>query len=233
MNEREYNLSQMQSALRPLKTINDLYDTAISMNQQRTAEVMRVTSQREAGRKDAILSMGAMSLITVIFGIGGVFAPLMGEKFDLFGFLVGLVLLIAFVPVMKRYKAKLDRARNIKPVVEPYDDALSDISREIEQTATQYSKEIAALPRDYRSYDAVSFFEHAFANYRANTITEAVNLYETHLHQKRQEEQSRLLLIDSQRQSEMLESIERSSRQAAAASTVSAAFSVLNFLSRV
>ena len=53
---------------------------------------------------------------------------------------------------------------------------------------------IGPIPADYRSFEALSFFEQALANGRAESIKEVMNLYEEHLHRMTLEQNSNLAL---------------------------------------
>lgn len=104
------------------------------------------------------------------------------------------------------------------------------ISNEIYQLTIQNENILATLPRDYRYYDAVAFFESALANGRADSMKEAINLYEEHIHRMNMELNGRQMLEQSRMQGVMLANIEENSRAAAYNSNMAATFSILNYL---
>ena len=79
---------------------------------------------------------------------------------------------------------------------------LSPVTNELFAYQKQYSQQVAPwYPADYCTFEAVEFFYNAVKNFRANTIGEAVNLYENYLHQQRIE-QNQQAILDSQQQLE-------------------------------
>lgn len=63
-----------------------------------------------------------------------------------------------------------------------------NILNELQQVQIVYQERLSSwYPVNYCSVDAVEFFYNAINNYRADNLKEAINLYETHLHQQRVE----------------------------------------------
>lgn len=93
-----------------------------------------------------------------------------------------------------------------------YKEDVRKISNAIVQTTTQNQSVLNVIPRDYRNYDAVAYFEQVLANKRAYSMQEAVNLYEQHLYQLRMElrmeDKNRQLLEQAQQQTRLLREIE-------------------------
>lgn len=59
---------------------------------------------------------------------------------------------------------------------------------DLQKVQTVYREKLASwYPENYCSVDAVEFFHNAIKNYRADNLKEAINLYETALHQRRVE----------------------------------------------
>lgn len=83
----------------------------------------------------------------------------------------------------------------------------------------------------FRYYDALLFLESTLENGRADSMKEALNLYETHLHQERMEVNSRITLEMNMRQCQMLAGIEESMARVERDANIAATFSILNFLS--
>lgn len=64
-----------------------------------------------------------------------------------------------------------------------------EILVDLQNVQATYREKIASwYPENYCSVDAVEFFFDVVKNYRADNLKEAINLYETALHQKRVED---------------------------------------------
>lgn len=79
---------------------------------------------------------------------------------------------------------------------------LEAVDGNLRQVQNQYIADIAPwYPPDYCTIDAAEFFLSCFRNFRADTMKEAINLYETTMHQRRleanQEETHRLLNLNN------------------------------------
>ena len=73
------------------------------------------------------------------------------------------------------------------------------ILNELQQVQTIYQNRISSwYPVDYCTVDAVEFFYNAINNYRADNLKEAINLYETTLHQRRIEANQRQAIREQQ-----------------------------------
>ena len=73
--------------------------------------------------------------------------------------------------------------------------AENQIIEEIKALNTRYGREVAPwYPSDYCYEDAAAFFLNVLQNYRADSLKEAINLYETTLHQNRMEETQKKIL---------------------------------------
>ena len=64
-----------------------------------------------------------------------------------------------------------------------------DVLNDLQKVQAAYRERVASwYPANYCSVEAVEFFHNAVKNYRADNIKEAINLYETFLHQRRMED---------------------------------------------
>ena len=62
------------------------------------------------------------------------------------------------------------------------------ILSDLQKVQAEYREHLSSwYPENYCSVDAVEFFYHSVKNYRADTLKEAINLYETTSHQRRVE----------------------------------------------
>ncbi len=109
---------------------------------------------------------------------------------------------------------------------------LDDLSAEFSAITQRNQALIDAIPRDYRNYEAVRFFEQALSNGRAESMKEAMNLYEEHLHRMTMEHNSNLVLQQQYEQSRMIAAAQQSARDASVSAGIAASFSILAFLSR-
>lgn len=84
-------------------------------------------------------------------------------------------------------------------------EIIDELKQRILPLQKRYAERIAPwYPQNYCSVDAVGFFVDAVQNYRANTVSEAVNLYEDALH-KRKMERGQEQIAKQQRISAMLQ----------------------------
>ena len=107
---------------------------------------------------------------------------------------------------------KAAQAKNVETVA-----ALEDLSEQMDAISRAWADEVAPwYPMDYATPDACRFMYEALRNYRADTIKEAVNLYETHKHQMRmeaqQQEQTRQAQMATQLQMSLNERMEENNR---------------------
>lgn len=235
MTEREETLRIVNDAIPTLKQIDILYTEATS-SQEHLSQMQSALDEKAAkkGLRGVLAFLGG----SVIFQlIGSVLLPVIKLLPPAIGdpVLIGLSTVIVIIAVRWVYKllgiplarrqADLDRQ---KAQTQTRMDA---ISQEIYRLTVQNAEKLNALPRDYCYYDAAVYFERVLANGQADSMKECLSLYEEYLHRQRLEADSRRMLEENQRQSEMLESIRRTSTAAAVNSGVAATFSVLTFAS--
>lgn len=233
MSEREENLRIVNEAIPVLKQINSLYTEATS-SQEHMSRLQAALDEKAAkkGLRVLLAFLGGSVIFQVIgsllFLVIKLLPPAIADPVLLGMSIVVMIIACRWVykllgiPLARR-QADLDRQ---KAQVQTRMDA---ISREIYRLTVQNEEKLSALPRDYCYYAAAVYFERALANGQADSIKECICLYEEYLHRQRLEADSRKMLEENQRQSEMLESIRRSSTAAAVNSGVAATFSVLNF----
>lgn len=244
MDEREATLQKVNAALPALKKINDLYIEADNLenqaaythaaNEQVKAE-NKVTWKTALGvaPKERRFTPKNIALAVVLLIVWSVMRSAL-SKMGTFGDILAIVILAVVVVFILKWRSKLvaDSQTATDARIDQLSRQYEAISNEIYQTYTDSQAAIEEIPRDYRYFAAVSFFESALANGRADNMKEAINLYEEHIHRQSMEANSRALLEQSRQQSAMMASIERSARQTAINTDTTAIFSVLNFLSR-
>ena len=78
------------------------------------------------------------------------------------------------------------------------------VVNEIEQIQQAYHDRVSwGYPGDYCSVDAAEFFYNAIKNYRADSIKEAINLYENTLHQRRMERNQKQAIAQAEKQQKL------------------------------
>ena len=230
-------LDIVTAALTPLKEINDLYLAADAITQRKAVNTASARNNASAtGKKKLYTKVSHTSALLTIPCLL-ILYPL-ASKFKFFAYILIIYLLAsgvycAYLFFSQRKKYIADAANASSAENEKLDLRLQQISDAIYRISSNNEAAITAIPRDYRYYDAVSFFESALVNGRADSMKEAINLYESHLHMKALESDSQAMLRMNQRQSEMLGSINASSNAAARNSEIAATFSVLSFLNSI
>ena len=231
MNEREEVLERIRHAMQPLKKIQDLYYQAVSIDQRNMAD-QAVSAQS----KDKIGSFIGIIAAIVVFGLLDWLEVILCRKVLKTSSLIVMIILVLIAVaisygVYRFIKGLLTKqSTSLKSAVKSNNERIAAISEEIESIARDNSDVISILPRDYRYYDAAEFMEAAFENGRADSLKEAINLYEEHLHRLRVENINQQVLRSNQLQCKMLENIEYNSANAARGADIAAVFSVLNYL---
>lgn len=229
MNEREQALAVTTAALPYLQKIDELYYSALNLDQQNMA--MQAKARVDKASKGGILGVIAsvvtwivLDTICRIFVRSGIIKGGGVIAFILFSI---IAVVIVYFTVKRKISSSMSQTMS---AVEKNNSLIDGISRQIQSVAADGENKINELPRDYRYYYAAQFFEKALSNYRADSMKEAVNLFEEYLHRQNLENQNQQMLINNQRQNQMLANIEADSASAARGSNMAAAFSVLNFM---
>ncbi len=107
------------------------------------------------------------------------------------------------------YEKKRQAKENVKikkyfetvytPAMKEIKQELKDAQESLTEHATTYNYVLDFLPPDYRSWVAVFYMHDAVENYRADTLKEAINLYEEQLHLEEQKHVMRKMLIEQAR----------------------------------
>lgn len=130
-------------------------------------------------------------IITGFWGLFSLLGFMLGDIFVGIGFLLFLVLphYLVFNHFNKKINKRINEenkkivARNEQLKIQE-----QSILTELQQIQIIYRESIGQwYPENYCSLDAAEFFYNVINNYRADSIKEAINLYETHMHQQRVE----------------------------------------------
>lgn len=151
--------------------------------------------------KNASEKMGEPGISSLLFN-AIIFIPLMlfnGDKIEGFGLdprgasmlililAVSLSIIEIFIisKCWRSHKAKkAERYRD--SIIPGLEQKLHTIAHQLEELVnTKEAQDLLnTIPQDYATYDAVSFFIVALRNERADTLKEAINLYEEELHRR-------------------------------------------------
>ena len=167
MDARDELLNQLSNAVSIIKQLANIQQ---NLNNVRSQYQPNVPANKKAKRRSwwiivicALIGCGILKDIGLIIGIiAGVFARKYYFKFR------NEKIDAENLEIQKKEQAVLDNLANVQKVY-------------IEQLGSWY-------PENYCSVDAVQYFYSAIKNFRADTLKEAINLYEISLHQKRVED---------------------------------------------
>jgi len=225
MNSREEALSIVNTALAPLKKIDELYNTALNLSQQAEATATHSSAKASKGKVVSIIAG-----LLVYFGLNRLFNSIFPNvRIIIFAVIDAILGIIVFLFVKKIFSGF---GSNSQKTIAKKNEAIDRISTEIEQTAVENADIINSMPRDYRYYDAAVFIESALENGRAESMKEAINLYENHLHQMRMENYNRQILFANEQQCKMLTAIEDNTNSIDRTTSTMLGFNVWQFLSR-
>lgn len=105
---------------------------------------------------------------------------------------VSLILFIIAKIRMKKVKSDFkERKRRLDTDIAEMEKSISDIRKAIDKFVEENQQVLKFLPGQYRNLQATSFMLLAVKNQRADTLKEAINLYEEQLHRWRLEDAAR------------------------------------------
>lgn len=217
----------IDAALPVLQRINELYMMACSLEEEYTA---RREKRANACKKATVVA--GIALWVLIYGLVNSFYKAQLSAGNVSGVgpaFIGIAIVCVCCAALMKFVVSPLLGKTIggaSVAMQDMEEQADAISQEIYNTYIANQETLDPLPRDYRYYDAAVFFESALANGRAESMKEAVNLYEEYLHRVRMEANGQQMLAMQQQQSQMLAYIERNSG-------VTATFSVLNYLHKI
>lgn len=109
--------------------------------------------------------------------------------FSIIVFFILLLIISAIDTVTLEPKRKLKAQMYIENNMPPIEQKLAELSEEKDAIwgTDAASRMLELIPEDYRSPNAVQYFLKAIQNQRADTLKEAINLFEEYRHQQRME----------------------------------------------
>ena len=186
------------------------------------AEYEKSCASRGKAIRPACFTVGFV-IAGLFFTIGPFFSNYLlipGFAFGLLGLFLGLALPKRIQPdnevLSSMDKQKIQEAKPIR-------DAFSKV---LEKNADI----VAEIPRDYRTYHAVSFFSDAVANGKADTMKECMMQYDNYIHQLRMEQGQMNLFYRLQEQEEILSAIAASTQEAARNAKDASLFAAMGML---
>lgn len=206
MNEREFALQVTRNALPALEQIDILYNAAINEDQRFRAITASYKQHRESVGTTLGLTCGFL-VFFILTTLSMIIEQTLWMDIDFIACVAVALFLavICYLIIRQRFESPSrheDKALDISML---YVQQLSD---EIDRIALDNQNVINQLPRDYRCFDAAVYLEYVLANRQADTMKEAMNLYQLMLHQRRMENYQQQLVATSQLQSQMLTDIE-------------------------
>ena len=235
MNEqlRTYALSAVRAALPVFRDLDSLYTAGVTTEQQLT----QLRAKRIARMDERSMALSAvLGGLTFFAFLALTMTVSKKARINSSTSTAAVILVIVGIAagLLVRYLVRRQcqmRAQQESPEEQALNTRLENISRNIQSVVHENQALIETMPRDYQYYYAVSFFEQALANGRADSMKEAINLFEEHQHRMTLEQNSAIALHEQFRQSQMISAAQQSARNASINSGIAAGFSILSFLS--
>lgn len=227
LNERESLLQQINYLREPLRQLTLL----IPQQEKASADLERIKKFFSYKKKHNPYPSCIFSSFFIVFGL-----PILNficawylysfkgavEQFRSFSTLIFIsIIVFIFVSVIwiiMSYFSKKSQLSKLENKLQNKKDELASINRNLYDIATTIKDKITILPPDYQYSMAAEYIYSCLRNQRANTIGEAVNLYEDQLHKWRVENSLQQLNQMQKEQAASLRYIKATSGIAAAAS---------------
>lgn len=234
MDERTQALKTVRLALPVFQEINDLYLAATGIYQK--ASLFDANSSAKAqGSKGKALAcafaawFGFELILQIVVRI---FVALDFEPSAVFT--VAYVIISLVSSVMVYHSVIRSTNKNIemetqKLVTQSKHD-LDLISNDIYEIYQKNSDIISPIPRDYRTYDAVCYFEHLLENGHADSMKEALILYDEYVHREGMRIDNQRLIQQNLQQRKMMAHVEQLASAASRDAKIATVFSIANFL---
>lgn len=227
LNEREKLLQQIDYLREPLRQLTLL----IPQHEKASADLERIKKYFSYKKKHNPYPNCILGSFCIIFGL-----PILNficawylysfkgavEQFRSFSTLIFIFfivfILVSVIGIIISYFSKKSQLSKLENKLQNKNDEIASINRSLYEIATAIKDKITILPPDYQYSMAAEYIYSCLRNQRANTIGEAVNLYEDQLHKWRVENSLQLLNQMQKEQAASLRYIKATSGIAAAAS---------------
>ncbi len=197
METREELINGLKEAIRLMNKVTELKNKSLAVNNQQ----VNFKSKKEFG-----VAKGKKIIIAQII-VGIVVAVILSDRFvDIISIPVAiaaaLLSRILFKKVIDKNNENVEKVneniefenKSIQNHNEMIQKKVAEINNELRLVQQEYRDKILPwYPHNYCNVYAAEFFLDAVLNYRADTIKEAVNLYETTQHQQRVEENQKIM----------------------------------------
>ena len=135
----------------------------------------------------SFLQFGLGGLIIVIIGICALFAT--GDALSLIFIVIGALFLYLVIRMFRKHKTERDRLKKeLKETQQRLENERAEAQKEIAEIKETISKAVkegepylSFLPKKYQTVHAIAFLIDVVENMRADTLKEALNLYEQRL----------------------------------------------------
>lgn len=233
MNENEKSRKTVQQLLPVFEKINELYLSADEICESFAEQKEDLLDTNNHWfRKSFWISFGIFwGSSNALLIIGSLFSLLYKNATSIpavfFAWPAALAITVFSFLRLKRH-FKITPIARLEVLEVDTQEQLEAISAEIMAIFQDNEEAISSIPRDYRCYSAISYFEHLFENGHADSMKEALILYDEYVHRQEMLAENQAIIAQNQLQLEMLERVERSSRSAARSSAAAAVFSAIN-----
>lgn len=226
MSERVKALQTVRAALPAFQEINDLYLAANSIY-QRASLFDAKTDGKVKGAKGKALACAGVTWFVFDLGLP-LFAKLPEWIIPVYVVACLVTCVVVYRKVIGSERKKAEQDTQAMIVQGEHD--LEAISNEIYEVYQKNYDVIEPIPRDYRTYDAVSYFERLLENGHAESMKEALILYDEYVHREGMRLDNQRMIQQNLQQCRMMENIEQVANAAANNARTAAAFSVASFI---
>ena len=228
LNEREKLLQQIDYLREPLRQLTLL----IPQHEKASADLERIKKYFSYKKKHNPYPNCIFSSFCIIFGLpilnfilGWCLYSFEGavKQFQSFPIswtfiLITIFIVVSTVWIIISYFSRKSELARLSNKIQNKNDELSSINKSLYDIVSTIKNDITVLPPDYQYSMAAEYIYSCLRNQRANTIGEAVNLYEDQLHKWRVENSLQQLNQMQKEQAASLRYIKATSGIAAAAS---------------
>lgn len=183
MNEREFALQLFQAALPVSQQMQEIYEEIVRL--QQTIEQEKALEQSELTSKKKKLLL-PVKLIGGAGVLAGYVAHARGSETGMFLFyFIGAIAALVYYllvakPAISQLQPDLRHRRNMEGIA----DRIETCQMELDQIYRDNEQILQHIPEDYHYQEAIDFFLRAVRNRRADSVKEAINLYEDYLYKQ-------------------------------------------------
>ena len=228
MEERMVTVNQVKRVVPIVEQLENYYAQIAQLDQR--CEVIKAEKNQKIIRKKSRCNRIAIMFPAFLYLLTGFLFKGISSTGQMIAGAVGVVLSVVgyiFIakPIIRRAQCSDDEIQQVAEI----EEAMDEIRQEMEEYYSQNSDILASFPPDYQYTQAVYFFYKALVNGRADSLKEAINLYEDYLYKKDLAETMR---ERHEEQIAYLRQIENASNRAANNASDAAFWGAMNVLAR-